>query len=356
MDHPYKSLSSRAFWKAAVSNVSLFDIGGLWRPKLSIEPDSRIVTFGSCFAQHLGRALVANEFNWWSVEPGFKNASPELLAKYGYGVFSARTGNIYTTKALRQWVDWAFGMASPPSETWLGNGRYYDPFRPSVEPDGFESRKELDEARETTLTCLKKAFRETDVVVFTLGLTEAWEHASGHVYTGCPGVIAGEFSNEVHKFRNYTHAEILEDLRHVVDVVKAANPGVRFLLTVSPVPLTATASGDHVLVANTYSKSVLRAVAGQACIEDEAVDYFPSYEIITAHPYRGLFFDPNLRTVNQSGVAHVMNHFIGALTATKSAPRAKPTPQPQPRALSISDVQCDEEMLESFAGIREASP
>ena len=354
MKHPYQELPATAYWKSAVASHSPFDFFDLWQPKHSMAPENRIVTFGSCFAQHLGRALSANGFNWWNVEPGFKNASPELLARYGYGVFSARTGNIYTTKALRQWTDWAFGNADVPDEVWEADGRYYDPFRPNVEPQGFESRKEVDEARKTTLACLRKAFSRTDVVVFTLGLTEAWEHASGYVYAGCPGVVAGEFSAETHKFRNYTHADVLEDLRYVIDAVKSVNPQVRFLLTVSPVPLTATASGQHVLVANTYSKSLLRAVAGQAFVEDPAVDYFPSYEIITSHPFRGIFFDPNLRTVNASGVAHVMKHFIGALTAAQPTPsRATSLTAPRPR--SDADVQCDEEMLESFAGIGGAS-
>ena len=39
-------------------------------------------------------------------------------------------------------------------------------------------------------------------------------------------------------------------------------PKLRILLTVSPVPLTATAGDDHVLLATTYSKSVLRAGRG----------------------------------------------------------------------------------------------
>ena len=35
------------------------EINRLWDPKFNIRPHKRVVTFGSCFAQHIGRALRA---------------------------------------------------------------------------------------------------------------------------------------------------------------------------------------------------------------------------------------------------------------------------------------------------------
>jgi len=40
------------------------------------------------------------------------------------------------------------------------------------------------------------------------------------------------------------------------------------------------------------------------------VDYFPSYEIIMSHPFRGMFFQNNLRTIHEQGVDFVMSHFF----------------------------------------------
>ena len=39
------------------------------------------------------------------------------------------------------------------------------------------------------------------------------------------------------------------------------------------------------LTANSYSKSLLRTVAGQLAQEHRDVDYFPSYELITGEPF-----------------------------------------------------------------------
>ena len=64
------------------------------------------------------------------------------------------------------------------------------------------------------------------------------------------------------------------------------------ILTVSPVPLVATAAGKHVLVATTYSKSVLRVACEEVCQKAADVMYFPSYEIITGNYNRGSYSSP----------------------------------------------------------------
>ena len=52
---------------------------------------------------------------------------------------------------------------------------------------------------------------------------------------------------------------------------------MKIVLTVYPVPFSDTFSGQDVIVANTYSKSVLRCVAQDLTELYDHVDYFPSY-------------------------------------------------------------------------------
>ena len=61
------------------------------------------------------------------------------------------------------------------------------------------------------------------------------------------------------------------------------------------------------------SKSSLRSVAGLLTKQIDNVDYFPSYEIVSSYPFKGSFFNPDLRTVNSVGVEIVMKHFFKAL-------------------------------------------
>lgn len=355
MSNPYSSLEGRAFWRSAIADRNALEIEELYRSKLTLHPEDKVLTAGSCFAQHIGKALKKNGYNWFDAEPGpdILAATPELKKKYGYGVFSFRTGNIYTTALLAQWIDWAFGHASPSDEYWEQKGRIYDPFRPAIEPNGFASVEEMRAAREVTLKTIRTALSDAKLFVFTLGLTEGWVNTrTGHVYPMCPGTLAGEFDASQHSFRNFRYPEIHAALKRVIEFTRSLNPDLQFLLTVSPVPLTATASGNHVLPATTYSKSTLRAVAGDLADEFTFVDYFPSYEIITAPTFRGMFYLPNQREVSIKGVDFVMTHVFAGLNATPSARPAQPAPKPATPAPESpeneTDVTCEEAMLEAF--------
>ncbi|MEV0392202.1 GSCFA domain-containing protein [Polymorphospora rubra] len=343
--NPYQSLPPRSFWRTAVAEPDMRDIGDLWTPKFAIDPDEPVLTAGSCFARHIGPALLEYGMNWREVElppPGLTVA--ERLARH-YGQFSFRTGNIYTAATLRQWLAWALGDEVAPDEFWGEDGRYFDPYRPAVEPDGYPSAEEASAARRVTLAAIRTAVAEAGCLVFTLGLTEAWrDRRTGTVYPVCPGTVRGTFDADRHAFGNFTFPEVYADLSAAVALARAANPRLNVLLTVSPVPLTATATGEHVLTATTYSKSVLRAVAGQLAREHDHVDYFPSYEIVTGFPYRAVFFEPNLRTVTPAGVDFVMRHFFAGLEGRPAGTQ----PAGPPGTSDGGDQLCDDAVLDYY--------
>ena len=310
---PYSTYAEEAFWSPAVGRKNALQISGLWKPKFEVKKTHVIATAGSCFAQHIGRALRSRGFAWHDSEPAREDLPQDRHADFNYGIFSFRTGNIYTVALLKQWIDWALDGVDPKGlEVWQdGDGRFIDPFRPNITPGGFESRAALIQARQVTFQAIREAIGKIDIFVFTLGLTEAWVNAdTGHVYPMCPGTLAGTFDPGRHRFVNYQYPEIRQAIRSVIERVRDVNPSIRFLLTVSPVPLTATASGQHVLTATIHSKSVLRAVAGDVCQTRRDTDYFPSFEIISAFPFKGMFFEPNLRNVAPEGVDFVMRAFL----------------------------------------------
>jgi hypothetical protein len=158
---------------------------------------------------------------------------------------------------------------------------------------------------------IRRAVEEADVFVFTLGLTEAWFHRSdGAVYPLCPGVAGGTFDGERHGFINLGVTEVIGDLCETIDMIRAKNANIRFILTVSPVPLVATVVDRSVLASTTWSKSVLRVAAEDVAARYDGVDYFPSYEIVTGAYARGQYFDEGLRDVTEAGVSHVMRLFM----------------------------------------------
>lgn len=344
MTHPYKGGASRRFWAPAVGKRHFLDIEELWQPRYEIRRDDKIATFGSCFAQHIGRALAARGYDWINTEPAPSTFGPEAAARFNYGIFTARTANIYTTSLLHQWTTWALRAAERPHEVWQRGDRHIDPFRPLIEPDGFASVEELRASADCVNDAFRDAIETADVFVFTLGLTESWHNRDGYEYPMCPGTAGGEFDPHRHEFRNQDYVEVRDNLLRAIDAMRAVNPTLRFLLTVSPVPLTATATDDHVLVATMRSKSALRAVAGQVAADVTDVDYFPSYEIINSPVFRGTFFEPNLRSVNPRGVAHVMDTFFTCQQTVATTPLP---PAPPDRAATADEV-CEEELLGAF--------
>ena len=324
----------------------------MWQPKWQVSRDDKVATFGSCFAQHFGKALVKRGSGWTNYEPPLSGLSPETIAAFNYDVFSARTGNIYTVGILEQWINWSTGRAAVPDEIWEKDGRFYDPFRPAIEPGGFEQADEIAPNRQITLRAFAKAIAAADVFVFTLGLTESWRNLEfGYEYPMCPGTAAGKFDTARHGFVNTDYPAIRAGLMSSIATMQSINPDLRILLTVSPVPLTATASDNHVLVATTYSKSTLRAVAGDVAAGNPLVDYFPSYEIITAPPFGGQFFAANKRNVLPAGVNHVMKSFFagqGANDVVEEQP--KRIARHVRRKARLSDnLVCEEELLSAFS-------
>ena len=92
--NPYEDLPPKAFWKLAVAQRSMWDVQELWSPKFKLTPRTVVSTYGSCFAQHIGRALEARGFNWLRTEAAPFGMTDANKRAFNYDIFSSRTGNI----------------------------------------------------------------------------------------------------------------------------------------------------------------------------------------------------------------------------------------------------------------------
>ena len=356
-DHPYRSLPPKAFWRRSVAGLPQAEVDPVGIFELKISPETKVATAGSCFAQHIARHLKNSGFNYYVAENGHPVIPEGIRTANNYGTFSARYGNIYTTRQLLQLFERSYGRFVPREEPWVDPDRTVrDPFRPSIQPGNFSSVAEMEADRAQHLTAVKRMFETLDVFVFTLGLTECWRaRADGAVFPLCPGVEGGTFDPKRHLFYNLTSTEVVRDMQAFLDGLTAVNPAARVILTVSPVPLMATAVPDqHVLTATTYSKAVLRVAAQALVNQNKHVHYFPSYEIITGAFNRGRYYDDDLRNVTEEGVQHVMRLFLKhaagitpetvKFAATVAA--AKGAPDLMALAAEFIEVECDEQKLD----------
>jgi hypothetical protein len=343
--NPYRAAPDHAFWSRAMTRVPADDVDPVSEPSFQIGATTKVGTAGSCFAQH-----IANHMRKLGMQP-FVTEQPhdavaDVAERYHYGVYSARYGNLYTARQALQLFDRAFGHFVPVEPAWRGkNGEYIDPFRPLI-PGGFATPREFERDRERHFAAVRRLFVELDVFVFTLGLTEAWlSREDGAVFPSCPGTAAGVWDENRYIFHNFSTTETAEDLRALIAAIRGVNPRAKFILTVSPVPLVATATGGHVLPSTVYSKSVLRVAAQETADRHRGVDYFPSYEVITG-PHAQGYFAEDRRNVSDAGVAHVMRlfarHYLGGAHRMVLEQTA---PQPaEPESVNRSQVEliCDE--------------
>ena len=354
MRHPYEGIGDYARWDRGVANVRPSDIDPVVRFPLRVTPQQAIVTAGSCFAQHIARYLKDAGFNYLVTEPGHPLLPPDIRDAFNYGVFSARFGNIYTSTQLDQLFRRAYGTFVPADSVWeRPDGRLVDPWRPTIQPGGFPTREELEADRRQHLAAVRRAFEALDVLIFTLGLTECWQAvADGAVFPLVPGVAGGTFDPSRYTFLNLGVNEVVSDMTRFITSLRTVNASATVILTVSPVPLIATALDRHVLVSSTYSKAVLRVAAETLSTTIEGVHYFPSFEIVTGAFSRGHYFAEDLRLVTEQGVSHVMSLFFRHATTAGDLPRtaadAAPAPSPPAAVGTIGtaiEVLCDEELL-----------
>jgi hypothetical protein len=354
--HPYKNLPNSSFWRRAVVDVPIADFDPVVSVPFKVSDTDVVATAGSCFAQHISRHLKAHGINvLYTEEP-----TTAEVAEGARAIYSARFGNIYTTRQLLQLVQRCFALSEPTDGIWRReSGEFVDPFRPEEFKSGFATEEELLDARQAHYRAVRQIFETATVFVFTLGLTECWiNEQDGFAVPLAPGVVAQSVCGATYAPRNLTVMEMIADLNAFVDIVRTVRPNLRFIFTVSPVPLIATFEAKNVLVATTYSKSALRVCAEQITQGVSGAVYFPSYEIISAHPLAD-YFEADLRTVSEEGVSQVMatfsRHFLGAQDAgarTPSEALAASTVAPEAGSSRMNDLEgviCEEELLEKFS-------
>ena len=244
-----------------------FDVG------FRLEPGESIFTVGSCFARHVEQALMNR---------GFRIPMRELFNREEFMGLEPGVVNNFGTPSIYNEFAWALGEQEYSVEdniVEVAKGKFADlHVIPSLRPTDFDTvlrrRKAITEAY--------RSFRECRVVIITLGLVEIWFDAKTGLYlnsTPRPSLLR----NEPDRFRLHVLSceEASDYLDRAVSLIrKHGREDVQILMTISPVPLSATHRDADVIVANTYSKSVLRAVAGTMEAKYPNVTYYPSYESI----------------------------------------------------------------------------
>jgi hypothetical protein len=275
-------------------------------PKFKLRRDDKFYAIGSCFARGLESSLAGHNMVVESAAPEFAKLQPANKERSGLGFT-----NKYNTYSILNELHWALDAdAEFPRESivQLTNTTWYDPHTtPTLDFVGLEETLE----RRALIQTVTKRIKACRAVILTLGLAEVWRDVQADVFVNCTP-IPSLFKTQPNRYEFHltNFAENLANLEEIHSLLfRYGHPDFRIVVTVSPVPLMNTFSTMDIVVANTWAKSLLRAVAQEWAAAHANVDYFPSYEIVQ-NSDRIAAWEPDLRHVKGAGALHIMELFV----------------------------------------------
>lgn len=299
-------------WEGSVSEKSLFDMSNLWMPKFKIHKTHKIITLGSSFSQYISEYLHKNNYSWYQPEKPPYGLSKKNIVKYNYS-YSARTGDILTASLLHQWIYWSFKPSKCPQKSILIQDNIFDPFRPTIEPKGFQSKNEMLLSRNQTLESLNKSLLNADCCILTISSIISLIDKNEIEYPVTIKKIIDNLSHYSLKPYKHNFNEIKKYLEKLIMLIRSKNPLIKIIFTVSPVVIDNPKSSKHPILDYSTSKSTILTAISEIEQEYNFVDYFPAYEIMTSHVFRGLFFTPNNIDISNHGMEFICTHFFKAI-------------------------------------------
>ena len=275
-------------------------------PKFKFRRSDRFYAIGSCFARGLENVLAGQNVVVESAAPEFAKLHPANEDASGLGFT-----NKYNTYSILNELRWALDPEAEfprNSVVQLTKTTWYDPHtNPTLE---FVDLQETLERR-SLLQAVTKRITDCRAVIVTLGLAEVWRDVKADVFvnrTPIPSLFKTD--PDRYEFQLSSFAENFANLEMIHRLLsRYGHPGIHIMVTVSPVPLMNTFSTMDIVVANTWAKSLLRAVAQEWAAVHSNVDYFPSYEIVQ-NSDRGAVWEEDLRHVRGEITQHIMQLFL----------------------------------------------
>lgn len=260
--------------------IDRFVLKGIAPTQPIFEPADRIFALGSCFAMELRNYLAARgvDSEWLYVPEGLNNTFA-ILDFIGWVVTGEAGRDAY-------WYD----------EATAGGARKWAPA---------EEQK------------VYRAFLDTvSGIVLTIGLAEIWHDTDtgGVFWRGVPKSL---YDPSRHGTRMSQVEENRDNISRTIALIREVKPTAPIILTLSPVPLSATNRPEPCVVADGLSKSILRVAIDQVMsghAQDNRVFYWPSFEVFRGlgqhWPNAVLGEDGNPRHVNRDPVRIMMDQFV----------------------------------------------
>lgn len=207
-----------------------------------------VVLLGSCFSEHIGTWLDALKFN--------ASSNP--------------TGIIYNPVSIAKHITYTLG------DIHLHDSGFFDNEGQSVHCDFHSSLNGVNQSQtllqiEDAISRLKKDLLAARILFVTFGTSIVFERKdNGQVVNNCHKLPAANFQK-----RTLSELEMADSMRNALQMLRAFNPEVQLVLTVSPIRHL-----RHGAVENQRSKARLIRLCEMLCDGDQNCIYFPIYEYV----------------------------------------------------------------------------
>lgn len=268
-------------------------------PKFKLPVSGKYFTIGSCFARNVENSLRTAGIDVLSTVEKLPGDFFEIGGE-------ARSGfqNVYTPGSILEAVRLAT-TRSPYNAIVGTSDKSIDLLTSGLKPMDLEAVKKIRDS----LVSMYQRLPEADALILTLGYNESWYHipSASYINRTPSHVTLRRIINEF-EFELLDYTTSLNLVEQAINLVSEIAPRCKIILTVSPVPLSATFSSKDIVSANQLSKSTLRVVASALADKYSQVDYFPSYEIIMNSERAKTFLEDGIH-VKPEAVDNVIRQF-----------------------------------------------
>ncbi|MCA8906838.1 MAG: GSCFA domain-containing protein [Rhodospirillaceae bacterium] len=282
-------------------------------PRFTLTSDQKIFTIGSCFARNIEAELTGRGFDvpvakFVLPKDEFRHPGPHMLNEYNAGTILQR-------------IESVFGEFRYSDEMGVEavEGGYLDLFL-HIHQQPVSLERLLERRREIAATYQELA--SSSALVITLGLVESWfDSLHGCYVNKAPSKSLIQKNPGRFHFHRMDVEDVLARMNACIEIINA-NMKTNIVLTVSPVPIEATFSGDNVILANSYSKSVLRVAASLLYEKFDNIDYFPSYEVALSKGTAG-FAGDNIhidKMLVKEIIAYMVQNYVTGRGTDENAP------------------------------------
>ncbi|MBD5230878.1 MAG: GSCFA domain-containing protein [Bacteroidales bacterium] len=247
-------------------------------PPFGLNPEQgALLLIGSCFTDEVGERLRASGYPC-SVNPCGVQYNPASIASLLRAALSGELAEELFFEHEGRW------------RCWLVPTRFSAPLH-----------QEAKELCSKALGELREALQGAEALIVTLGT--AWVYT--HVAPGFEGVVSNCHKVPAPRFSRsrLSVEQIAAEWRDLLRELREFNPALKVIFTVSPIRHFKDGARE-----NTLSKATL-ALAIDSLMDEEAVDYFPAYELLMDDLRDYRFYAPDMLHPSPVAVDYIWQHF-----------------------------------------------